>query len=136
MSPKTILYTIPVASTSFAAEAYYHDRHPAAIRYSYFRDEMECRSGIRFKRVYAVRMRSESCSKAWHIENSYDTLVEIEDSPWTQELQSDTLDIQQSRGEKWEMHHYMIYLDSSGCFEILAESWEVLPEERGSWEST
>jgi hypothetical protein len=31
------------------------------------------------------------------------------------------------------MHHFMIYLDSAGCFEVIAESWEVLPEEPGAW---
>jgi hypothetical protein len=31
--------------------------------------------------------------------------------------------------DKWEMHHYMIYLDSAGCFEVIAESWQSLTDE-------
>jgi hypothetical protein len=32
---------------------------------------------------------------------------------------------EQSR-DKWQMHHYMIYLDSVGRFEFIAESWAAL----------
>jgi len=30
----------------------------------------------------------------------------------------------------WEMHHFMIYIDSEGCFEVVAQSWSLVPEER------
>ena len=30
------------------------------------------------------------------------------------------------------MHHYMIYLDSAGCFEFIAESWEAIQDEAGA----
>jgi hypothetical protein len=33
-------------------------------------------------------------------------------------------------GGLWEMHHYMLYLDSAGCFEAVAASWSLLPEKR------
>jgi len=39
------------------------------------------------------------------------------------EIRADTAE--QWRDE-WEMHHYMIYLGSVGCFEIIAESWSAL----------
>ena len=28
--------------------------------------------------------------------------------------------------------HYMIYFDGLGCYEVIAESWEALPEKEGS----
>ncbi len=56
----------------------------------------------------------------WQIEGAYATLVEIEDSPWVVEMRADTSE--RWRNE-WEMHHYTIYLDGAGCFEVIAESW-------------
>jgi len=53
-------------------------------------------------------------------------LVEVEASSWVQEMRADT---DKQWRDKWEMHHYMIYLDSVGCFEAIAESWVALPEE-------
>jgi hypothetical protein len=136
MSSKKPLYQVPVASTSFTTEAQYQSKHPAAIRFGYNKNGLEYHAGIRFKRVYATRTRAEGCCTAWHIEDAYDTLVEVVGSPWVEELQTDTADRQRRLGEKWEMHHYMIYLDSAGCFEVIAASWEALPEEQGSWSKT
>ncbi|HEY8749541.1 MAG TPA: hypothetical protein VIM11_16275 [Tepidisphaeraceae bacterium] len=130
-SSKKVLYTVPVASTAFESGGAY--MLLGTIRYNFDRDGVNRRSGIRFKRIKATRTYSESASNAWHIEGAYDTLVEIENSPWVEELQGNTADRQRRIGETWEMHHYMIYLDSSGTFEVIAESWEALPEEAGSW---
>jgi hypothetical protein len=88
------------------------------------------RSGIRFDKISATRTRSERCCNSWHIEGAYDALVEIDESAWLEEIQTDT---QEMWRRKWEMHHYMIYLDSAGCFEVIAASWEALPEEAGPW---
>ncbi len=74
-----------------------------------------------------MRKREECCCKVWHIEGAYDTLVEVEDSAWVAEMRADTCE--QWRN-KWETHHYMIYLDSVGCFEIIAESWSPSFEHR------
>ncbi len=128
---KKPLYTVPVASTSFDNGGAYMLLD--TIRYDYGREGSHYRSGVRFKRPIATRTYSENASKAWHIEGAYDTLVEIENSPWVAEIQAATADIQRRFGQKWELHHYMIYLDSSGTFEVIAESWEALPEEAGSW---
>jgi hypothetical protein len=128
---KKPLYAVPVASTGFDGGGAY--MLLGTIRYNYEREGVHYRSGIRFKRPGVTRTHSESFSRVWHIEGSYDTLVEIENSPWVEELQADTADTQRRLGQKWEMHHYMIYLDSSGTFEVIAESWEALPEEAGSW---
>jgi len=130
---KKNLYQVPVASTDFVADAYYEQGHPTAIRYYYRRDGANYRSGIQFTRVRSTRTRAESSCTAWHVEGAYDTLVEVVNSTWVQELQLETSETQASMGEHWKMHHYMLYLDSVGCFEIIAETWEALPEENGLW---
>jgi hypothetical protein len=73
-----------------------------------------------------MRKRAERCCTAWNIEGAYDTLVEVEDSPWVVEMRADT---QERWRDHWAMHHYMIYLDGVGCFEVIADSWAALAEE-------
>ena len=122
MASKKPLYTVPVPSTSFTTHAYY-DGQTEAIRFGYGKDGAKREGGIKFNKVLAVRTRSERCCTAWHIDGAYDTLAEVEGSSWVGELRADT---QEQWRDKWAMHHYMIYLDSVGCFEIIADSWEVL----------
>jgi hypothetical protein len=121
MISKKLLHTIPVPSTSFTTEAYLdgHGVFPA-IRFAYTKDAVQHQGGIKFTNVCALRTRAERCCSSWHIEGAYDTLVEIEGSPWADEVQAD-MAVQWR--DKWELHHYMIYLDSAGCFEVLAASW-------------
>jgi hypothetical protein len=124
MSSKKALHTIPVPSTSLAAEAYLDEKGSSpTIRFSYFNDGAKRDGGLKFERACATRTRAERCCTAWHIDGAYDTLVEIEDSPWVDEVRSD---MNPQWRDKWEMHHYMIYLDSAGCFEIIAASWSAL----------
>jgi hypothetical protein len=131
VSSKAPLYRISMPSTEFSADASLcvSGGFPT-LRFDYCRGGVAYRSGIRFKRVLATRTRSERCCTAWHIEDAYDTLVEVSDSPWAHEIQEDMPP--RWRGEQ-SIHHYMIYLDSAGCFELLAESWEMIPEENGTW---
>jgi hypothetical protein len=121
MSSKRPVYKVPVPSTSFVSEAYFDGQGAfPRIRFGYRKNERDCVGEIIFTKALAVRTRAERCCTAWHIEGAYDTLVEVEDSMWIKEMKRDTAE--QWR-DKWEMHHYMIYLDSAGCFEIIAESW-------------
>jgi hypothetical protein len=131
MDFKKPLYQISVPSTEFESGGAYLCGN--TIRFEFYRDGVLYRSGIRFNHLHAVRNRSERCCKVWHIEDAYDTLVEVEGSQWLEEIRADTAE--RWRNE-WETHHYMIYLDSAGCFEVIAASWEVLPEEQGSWAKT
>lgn len=127
MSSKKLLHTVPVPSTSFATEAYFDGQGiTPSIHFRYEKDGGMYRSGIKFSKVAAVRTRAERCCTAWHIEDAYDTLVEVEGSSWLDEIRSDT---QEMWRNEWQMHHYLIYLDSAGCFEIISESWAALPEE-------
>ena len=73
-----------------------------------------------------MRARTERGCTAGHIEGAYDTLVEVEDSPWVQELRADTNEQWRDKGQT---HHYMIYLDGVGSFEVIAEPWGAPPEQ-------
>jgi hypothetical protein len=128
MNEKKQLYKIPIASTGFTSEAYWNDKSVTpGIHFEYVDDDTDAirQGGIVFRRVAAYRHRAERCCKVWHID-AYDTLVEVENSSWVDEIHADTQELWRN---KWEMHHYMIYLDSVGCFEIIAESWEALQKE-------
>lgn len=103
------------------------------LRFGYRQNGCELKGALRFNGIKAVRTRAESACTGWHVDGVYDTLSEVEDSVWVKEIQVDTADLQRRFGQKWSLHHYMIYLDSVGCFEFVAESWEALPEETGVW---
>lgn len=129
---KKLLYKVPVPSTSFLKEAYWDgSRFPSAIRFIYEVDGSDRQVGIEFFRPMVVRKVAESFCTVEHIEGCYDTLVEVEPSSWKEEMFTPDA---QSKSRLSELHHYMIYLDSVGCFEILAErfnvSEEALPAER------
>jgi hypothetical protein len=127
MKSKKSLYIVPVASTEFTQEAFLDcSGIRPTIRYSYQDEHGEVHSGIAFSAVSAIRCRSEACCSVWHIEDTYDALVEVEQSSWEEEVRRDVPDQLQIG---WKARHFMIYLDSAGCFEFLAEAWEVLPEQ-------
>ncbi|MDY0093178.1 MAG: hypothetical protein RBT80_10825 [Candidatus Vecturithrix sp.] len=101
------------------------------LRFDYEKDGMIYRSGIQFTKVRAHHHVAEIYCPAWKIECSYDTVVEILDSPWADELKKLASENQR---DAWVLHHYMIYFDSDGCFEVIAAAWDILPEEKGPWE--
>lgn len=132
-SEKTPLYVVPVASTSFLREAYW-DGATSSIRFTYRTlpssgADAEIRNvSIQFHRAMLIQQRAESFCTAEHIEGCYDSLVEVEASSWLEAERSLAI----KAGMK-EVHHYKIYLDSVGCFEVLAERWNVddSSQERG-----
>ena len=98
------------------------------LRFSYDKDGVIYHSGLQFNGPTALRHRAERSSTADQIESSYDTLVEITDSDWVSELRADTAE---GWKDSWETHHYRIYIDSAGCYEVVADSWFALTEEKG-----
>lgn len=126
MDTKHPIYTVPAPSTDFTREAYLDcSGIIPTIRYQYSSDEGILNSGIKFNQIFAFRNRCERLCTAWHIEDAYDTLVEIIDSSWIVELGRD---VPAPYISDWKPRHFMIYLDSVGCFEFLAKDWEPLPE--------
>jgi hypothetical protein len=127
-SSKKPLYSLAVPSTTFEAGGAFYCRD--SIRFEYFRNSVLFRAGIRFSGISAMRKLAERCCTVWHIEEVYDVLAEVHNSDWLPGLITDLQHPTMSPGE-W--HHYIIYLDSSGCFEFAARSWAPIEEEAGSW---
>ena len=99
------------------------------LRCRYERHGSMFAGGLRFHRVSAYRARSESLCTAWHIEDAYDTLVEVEQSVWLSELRA------VAPGGSWgqrKVRHFLIFVDSAGAYEVAAEDVEWLPEHPAS----
>jgi hypothetical protein len=122
MASKLLLYTLPLPSTELDDDLVLCGD---VLRFLYRRDGFKYQAGIKFEKVAATRTRAERCCTAWHIDVAYDVLVSVEDSDWLKQITAETAE--QWR-DKWTMHHYMIYADSVGCFELIAESFRILPE--------
>jgi hypothetical protein len=118
---------LPVPSTSFTDVTFEAHRGTVTIRFEFRHDGESHRGGLRFENVRAYRAREEGHSTAWHVKGVYDTLAEVMDSDWVGELAAAE---PAERWGSWEMRHFMIYIDSEGSFEVAAQSWSLLPEER------
>ncbi len=124
-------YELPAPSTDTVSEATLSlDGAKALIRFDYYRDGLAKRSGLLFKGVVSTQHCSEKCSTSRQTK-SFDVLREIVDSEWAKK----TCEIIGSSYRKnFLPRHFVFYFDSVGGFEILADDFEVLPEEDGSWE--
>jgi hypothetical protein len=85
-----------------------------------FDDEVRKRPAcLRFVKQRALRRRSEIYCTPWHVTDTFDTVCEVHESDWVQELRSASVPEWRDR---WKMRHFMIYVDSFGCLEVVAES--------------
>ena len=109
--------------------AFTHPGGNAEIRYIYEREGSMYSRGIRFHQVRAYRFRAESHCNAWHIEDAYDALVEVEQSDWIAELLA--AEPSETWG-RWKIRHFLVFVDGSGAYEVAAEDCEWLPEEAAS----
>ena len=124
-------FELPVPSTESIHDARLNQFGKVVIlRFDYYRDSKAKRSGIRFGEVMALKTRGERACTSWHI-RPYDKLTEVVDSEWAQQMM---VELPSQYRSSFEHRHFMIYLDSSGCFEVLAKDFEVLPEEDGEWD--
>lgn len=113
-------FEIPVPSTALIDSHLVEDGVVTTLWYRYERDGAIIEEGIEFTRVRAHRFRAEVHCKTWHLQG-YDALIEIPDSEWAAEIRSETAS---GWKDHWTLNHYMIYLDTSGSYELLAESWK------------
>lgn len=85
-----------------------------------FDDEGRKRSVcLRFVKQRAFRKRSETYCTVWHVNDTYDTVCEVHGSDWVKELREASAP---EWRDQWVMRHFMIYVDSFGCLEVIAES--------------
>jgi hypothetical protein len=114
---KLPIFTIPFASTSSTAFLVDDDR---GLSLSIARDEAaRDLTVILFHKPRAYRTRQEVHCTPWHVNEVYDNLCEVTDSDWVDELRGDTVPDWRDR---WVMRHFMIYLDSFGSLEVVADS--------------
>lgn len=126
---KVKLVELPAASTAFTAEPVLEFPVGAALvlRFEYDQGGVRYRGSLKFEGVWAHRHRAERVCTAWHVKDAYDTLVDVRDSTWLEELTA----LSHERGlEPGELHHYLLYVDSAGCYEVVARSWELTAPER------
>jgi hypothetical protein len=117
------LMRLPIPSTEMDEVTLLHARGALSLRLEY--GEREGSTGqFRFERARAHRHRAESHCPAWTV-GAYDRLVEIDESPWLQEL---VAAMPEDMRDLFEMHHYAIYLDSFGCYEVVASAWSFAPQ--------
>jgi hypothetical protein len=124
MEVKKRLAEISIPSTEIERRQVEDSRGALTLRYSFYVGDRLRQGGVEFLRRRAYRYRAESHCTVWHLD-AYDTLVEVENSEWVAELLEA---MPEDMRDLFEMHHYMIYLDSSGCYEVVAASWQFLPE--------
>lgn len=127
---KRVLGPLSPPPSAFTEDVVFTDADgDAVLRCRYERHGSMFAGGLRFHRVSAYRARSESLCTAWHIEDAYDTLVEVEQSVWLSELRA------VAPGGSWgqrKVRHFLIFVDSAGAYEVAAEDVEWLPEHPAS----
>ena len=82
-------------------------------------DGRERQLGVLFVKPRAFRKREETYCTGWQVKDAYDTVCEVKGSDWVAELRNDAVPEWRDR---WVMRHFIIYLDSFGCLEVVAES--------------
>jgi len=123
---RTTLWALPVPATDLDDVGFSDDGGTSTLRFRNHDGADPYQGGLAFRWPRAFRHLAESHCTEWHLE-AYGELQEVEDSAWIRELVS----VMRVRNT-FEMHHYVIYLDSSGCYEVVAASWAALPDERSS----
>lgn len=127
---KRVLGPLSPPPSAFTEDVVFTDADgDAVLRCRYERHGSMFAGGLRFHRVSAYRARSESLCTAWHIEDAYDTLVEVEKSDWLSELRAAAPGESRSQGK---VRHFLIFIDSAGAYEVAAEDVEWLPEHPAS----
>ena len=79
-------------------------------------------SNLQFTKVRAFKKLSEIYCTAWHVVDTFDTLCEVRESVWVTEMRAAA---SAEWRDFWIMRHFIIYVDSFGCIEVIAESVEI-----------
>jgi hypothetical protein len=120
MKQKLATLTLPFPSTAAIRDPTLRTDGSDLLLSMEFDDEGAIKSAsLRFVKQRAFRKRAESHCAAWHVADAYDTVCEVRESDWTRELRSDSMPRWR---DFWVMRHFMIYVDSFGCLEVIAES--------------
>ena len=127
MNAKRVIGPLSPPPSAYTEEAVFsHPGGDAELRCTYERNGSMHAGGLRFHRVRSYRFRAEGHCTSWHIEDAYDTLVEVEESDWLNELSA--VEPNETWGQ-WKIRHFLIYIDGAGAYEVAAEDCDWLPEE-------
>jgi hypothetical protein len=123
---RVLLGSIPCPSTEIVGEPEVRVTGTGLALSFVFEDESDARfvAGVEFSGVRAFRKRAESLCNAWHIEDAYDTVVEVMNSGWVAELTADAPDGSKGR---FPMRHFLLYLDSFGALEVVGAAATLVP---------
>lgn len=123
MSIKVPLAELPWASTGLTAGVVLRQVGAGlSLTFEADTDGVRERAELSFGGVRAHAHRSEGVSTEWHVKDSYDTLVEVSSSAWLEEIE----DLDRRRGHLRDpLHHFMIYVDSEGAYEVIARDWHL-----------
>lgn len=117
---KTPLFTLPMPSTTLVSGPIMSfDVADMLLSMNFDDIEQQCVAVIRFRKVRAFCKRAELHCSLWHSQGTYDQLCEILPSAWVDDLRASTVE---DRRELWTMRHFMIFVDSYGCLEVVGES--------------
>lgn len=124
MQKKIPLLEIPGPSTSMYGEPLIRDNGEGGIILIFDQRTLEGenkRVKITFTYNRAMQWRAEGHCTVWHIEGCYDTVVRVENSEWIKSIINDVPDWYEQWKKDFILNHYMIYLDSFGCFEVIGD---------------
>lgn len=129
---KQKLLVLPFASTSLISDPSLRTDGGDLLLLMDFDDDGQSHPAcLRFVKQRAFRKRSESYCTGWHVVDVFDTVCEVLESDWVSELRAASA---LEWRDHWVMRHFMIYLDSFGCVEVVAEV--VLLDEIGAKNSS
>ena len=117
---KIALFSLPCSSTGAINSPILVDEDRGLLLSTVLDDDGTDRQvGILFIKPRAFRKREEIYCTGWHVKDTYDTVCEVRESDWVTELRNDAVPEWRDR---WIMRHFIIYVDSFGCLEVIAES--------------
>lgn len=124
---KTPLHLLPFPSTALLKDPVLSTNGSDLLLSMDFDDDGKRKvARLKFAKQRAFRKRGEIYCTGWHIKDAYDTVCEVKESDWVKELQNDAAP---DKRDTWVMRHFMIYVDSFGCLEVVCESVEAIQEE-------
>jgi hypothetical protein len=118
MMEKLPLFSLPYSSTAAIHGPTLVDEDRGLLL-SLVCDGRERQTGVLFIKPRALRTRAEIYCTIWHLTDTYDTVCEVKESDWVAELRNDAVPEWRDR---WAMRHFIIYADSFGGLEVVAES--------------
>jgi hypothetical protein len=116
---KNPLFSLPYPSTSaIAGPSYIEHEKGLAVSLKFDEDGLDKFATILFVKPRAMRQRDEIYCTPWHVDQTYDTVCEVEMSQWVEELRGDAVEEWRNY---WVLRHFIVYIDSFGCLEVVSE---------------